>query len=301
MPPSIRNPHKLSLIALFIFISCTAREETPRPSAQVLGRYLQQSAATDPGEFDHLYRNVPESIDDICTLIKAQLIHPFDTGQFGDAIPKERTYEDRTIPDVRHMLQELLARDGSGLTLSRKPGNRLVLACVHHSLLLASILRHKGVPVRLRAGHATYIGNHSGLRVTHAICEVWDARRERWYLVDPDREKIDFKRHEFEFANETWCKLRSGDIDRKFYVSRYKSVDQAAAHVLWLDLSYITGADEPYWNDPPVVTKVGESLDDLGDTEIDLLDQIAALLDAPDSHLDELIRIKENNDCLNPD
>lgn len=174
-----------------------------------------------------------------------------------------------------------------------------MVACVHHSLLLASILRHQGVPVRLRAGNAKYISDDDRVRVSHAICEVWDAHRNVWFLVDPDRHRIDFNPREFEFASETWQKLRTQTIKKKYYISRYESVDQATAHLLCLDLSYVVGVEEPYWDDPPIVTKIDNSLKDISDTELQLLDKIAALLKDPDQHLDKLINTKADNNSLN--
>lgn len=287
----------LSLVTLII-VSCSNQKLDSTPSDQALHKYLEYSNYTTPGEFEYLYDNLPKDIKEICDLIKIQIVHPFDIDKFGDAIPKERAYEDRSIPTVEQMLKELVARDNQGLVASRKPKDRLVVACVHHSLLLASILRHQRVPVRLRAGNAKYIGDDKRIRVTHAVCEVWDDQRKIWFLVDPDRQRIDFDRKEFEFANETWHRLRNNTIDKKFYVSRYKSVDQASAHLVWLDLSYVTRTEEPYWNDPPLVTKVVKSFNDLSSSELQLLDKIAMLLNNPDHHLEELVDIKENNSSL---
>lgn len=289
----------ISLMTLFISVSCLQQENSPQPPTQVLTRYLEYSTQTDPGEFEYLYTNLPESIEDICVLIKKQLCHPFDIKQFEGKIPKDRVYEDRSIPNVEHMLKELLARDRRGLVSSRQPENRLIVACVHHSLLLASILRYKGIPVRLRAGNAKYIADDKRIRVSHAICEVWDERRNKWFLVDPDRHKIDFDRHEFEFACETWDRLNSTSIERKHYVSRYKSVDQATTHLVWLDLSYVTGAEDPYWRDPPIVQKTEQGIQNLSEPELQLLNRIATLLNQPDRHLNELIQIKEKNSSLN--
>ena len=117
-------------------------------------------------------------------------------------------YEEMELPTVSLILKELLKRNENGLAASLKPEERLVVACVHHSMLLASILRHQGIPVRIRAGHAKYIGGRKGIRVTHAICEVWDKEKSRWILGDPDRNRINFPRHEFEFAHEIWTRLR---------------------------------------------------------------------------------------------
>jgi len=283
------------LVILLISVLYAVKEEKPEPSEKVLNTYLQYSPYTDPGPFEYVYDNTPDSIEEICDLIKKQLIHPFDIEKFGDTIPKNRAFGDRSIPTVEGMLRELLLRDNRGLESSRKPQNRLVVACVHHSLLLASLLRHKGIPVRIRAGNAKYIGDDKRVRITHVICEVWNAHNNEWFLVDPDRNKIDFDRQEFEFACETWQKLRDERIERKYYFSRYKSVDQAAAHLVWLDLNYLVKAEEPYWNDPPLVLKIKNSINDISAGELHLLDRTARLLEDPDHNLDDLVEIVKNN------
>ncbi|MBN2399677.1 MAG: transglutaminase domain-containing protein [Candidatus Aminicenantes bacterium] len=295
---SINNLLSVSLIILIVFVSCSTQKLDSPPSDQVLQKCLEYSHYTTPGKFEYLYDNLPKDMEDICDLIKMQLVHPFDIEKFGEVIPKQRVYEDRAIPTVEQMLKELHARSSNDLVLSRKPKDRLVVACVHHSLLLAQILRHQGIPVRLRAGNAKYIGGDNKIRVTHVICEVWDNQRKVWFLVDPDRHKIDFDRQEFEFASETWQSLRKKNIERKFYISRYKSVDQASAHLLWLDLSYVMRTEEPYWNDPPLVNKVENSIDNLSSSELQLFDKIAMLLEKPDHHFGELIAVKENISSL---
>jgi hypothetical protein len=267
-------------------------------SKQVLEKHIEFSQYTDPGELKSLYENLPQSIDEVCDLIKKQLVHPFDIEKFGGKIPENRAVEDQAIPSVAQMLEELLKRDKNGLVPSRKPEDRLVVACVHHSMLLASILRYRRIPVRIRAGYAKYIGDDNNIRVSHVVCEVWDAEDNSWILVDPDRNKVDFDRREFEFVFETWELLRNGKIEKKHYVSRYQSVDQATAHLLCHDLSYVIGKEEPYWNDPPIVKKIVKDLSDISKTDLQLLDHIAELLEKPDNHLDELVQIQTNNHSL---
>lgn len=63
------------------------------------------------------------------------------------------------------MLRELLERDKNGLHSERPPNKRLIVACVHHSLLLASILRYRKFLVRLRAGNASYITDDPRINV----------------------------------------------------------------------------------------------------------------------------------------
>ena len=285
------------LLVLMTF-SCAARKQDDAPPDSTLNKYRQFSPYTNPGEFADLYKPLPESLDELCALIKKQLIHPFDLEKYADVIPKNRVYEDREFPTVSLMLKELLNRNGMGLVESRKPGERLVVACVHHSMLLASILRFRGVPVRIRAGYAKYIGGRNDIRVTHAICEVWDDEYSKWILVDPDRQRINFPRYEFEFSYETWNRLRNSHLGNELYISRYKSVDQATVHVICLDLSYIISKEEPYWLDPPIVFQVATSITDLSESELQVLDKIAGYLKDPDDHLDEMMFIQEKTPFL---
>ena len=281
------------LAILFFFVaSCSTKTQEDPPSNDVLDRHRQFSQYTEPGEFAYLYKGLPETLEELCALIKKQLIHPIDVRKFADEIPEGRTYEDRDYPAVSLMLTELLNRNSNGLVESRPPRERLVVACVHHSMLLASILRHRGIPVRIRAGFAKYIGDNKDLRVTHVVCEVWDCERNTWILVDPDRQKIDFPYHEFEFAHETWYRLRNNNINGKYFVSRYGNVHRATVHLLCHDLSYVIGNEEPYWKDPPIVSKVESDIAELSDAERETLDKIAELLNKPEDHLDELAKIQ---------
>ena len=279
------------LLSLFIFLYCSSEQSQHHPPKYVLEKHLEFSKYTNPCEYEYLYERVPESLYELCTLIKKQLVHPFDLKKYSGEIPKNRIFEDRKIPTVSLMLSELLKRDESGLSLSRQPENRLVVACVHHSMLLASILRHKGIPVRIRTGYAKYIGDDI-LRVSHVVCEVWNLKDKEWILVDPDRERIDFPRHEFEFAYDTWELIKSRDLDEEKYVSRYGTVDQSTVHLLCHDLSYVIGEEEIYWSDPPIVDKSQSGISSLSEAEFQSLDKIATFLREPDFHLATLTDIQ---------
>ena|ERR1035437_7606931 len=56
----------------------------------VLDFYRQYSTFTDPGEYAYLYKNLPDSLPELCSLIRSQFIHPFALSQYRDQIPKER-------------------------------------------------------------------------------------------------------------------------------------------------------------------------------------------------------------------
>jgi hypothetical protein len=242
-----------------------------------------------------LYEDLPESINNLCDLIKKQLIHPFDLDKFGDSIPDDRKYEDMNYPTVQEMLKELINRNNEGLVATRKPGERLVVACVHHNMLLASILRQRGIPVRIRAGYANYILKERKVKVSHVVCEVWNAEKNSWILVDPDRNRVDFPGDEFEFAHEAWNYLTSNRIDKLKYISRSQNIDQGILHLLCHDLYYILGSEELYWNDPPIVLKVENNISDLTEDELNIINRLAAYLENPDIHYKEMLKLYKEN------
>jgi hypothetical protein len=52
--------------------------ETKQFSGSVLNFYKQYSEFTDPGEYAYLYKNLPDSLPELCSLIKSQFIHPYE-------------------------------------------------------------------------------------------------------------------------------------------------------------------------------------------------------------------------------
>jgi formylglycine-generating enzyme required for sulfatase activity len=178
--------------------------------------YRQYSSFTDPGEYEYLYENLPDSLPELCSLIRSQFIHPYaELPQYSELIPRERRDESLKYPTVKSILEGLLSYDSSGIVNDRKPEDRLILICRHNAILLASILKYRGIPARVRCGHATYI--IPNFHTSHAICEVWNENDKRWMLVDPSMDMIDFSREKFDFSNESWLKMQKKEIDPNLY------------------------------------------------------------------------------------
>ncbi|HEX2920484.1 MAG TPA: hypothetical protein VHO50_04880, partial [Bacteroidales bacterium] len=165
--------------------------------------YKQYSSYTDPGEYAYLFKNLPDSLPELCRVIKSQIIHPFaELPNYGEQISKERSNEYTKYPTVKSVLEGLLAYNSSGLVIDRKPEDRLVLICQQNAISLASILKFRGIPTRVRYGFAPYL--MPGFHANHVICEVWNEKESRWILVDPSTGMIDFDRKEFDFSNDVW-------------------------------------------------------------------------------------------------
>ncbi|MGE5806821.1 MAG: transglutaminase domain-containing protein, partial [Ignavibacteria bacterium] len=183
-----------------------------KDDTQALNFYRQYSSFTDPGEYAYLYKNLPDSLPELCSLIKSQFIHPYaELPNYRDLIPRERWNELLKYPTVKSILEGLLSYDSRGLVKDRKPQDRLILTCREYAILLSSVLKYRGIPARTRYGHATYL--IPGFHVSHVICEVWNKNERRWMLVDPGTGMVDFSRDNFDFSNEAWLKLQRKEID----------------------------------------------------------------------------------------
>jgi hypothetical protein len=289
------------LLVIYAAFACAQRDTAQEPAEEVLGFYRQFSPYTDPGEHAHLYDGLPESIDDVCELIKKQLIHPLELGELRNRVPEERHYEDTVYVTVEAMLGGLLEHDSRGLIPERKPQDRIFVACVHHAMLFASIMKHRGIPARLRCGFAPYIGEAVGrrdLHPGHVICEVWDAGKRRWILVDPDRRMVDIPRGRFEFACDVWRKRRADRIDSGMYRTYRAGGDYALAHMLCLDLRCVLNNEVSYWLDPPVADDPDVVIDGIEQDRLEILDRLADLLGRPDGSLDELARLLDEHEYL---
>lgn len=257
----------------------------------VLDFYKQYSSFTDPGEYTYLYKNLPDSLPELCSLIKSQFIHPYaELPQYSDQIPRERWNESIKYPTVRSILEGLLSHDSRGLVKDRKPADRLVLGCRENAILLASILKYRGIPARVRAGHATYL--IPDFHTSHAICEVWNIKEKRWMLVDPGTGLIDFSRDEFDFSNEAWLKMQKKEIDPDIYGNpgEYSGFVSILAK-LNTDLASLLGNEYPVYQYAPILDNAFKNDNKLSTEQIEMLNKISEIMKSLDA--DNLAKLQE--------
>ncbi|MCP4544353.1 MAG: transglutaminase domain-containing protein [Chloroflexi bacterium] len=261
--------------------------------SEAMNHYQQYGKNTDPGEFAYLYAELPESLEDLCKLVKTQLIHPVEVKQYTDVLPEGRTREDADFYSVNDMLNELVARNPQGLTMEREPAERLVLSCRFHAMLLVSMVKSQGIPARVRVGFGGYLAPESGKHYDHWISEIWNDQEARWMSVDPDVQRIDFD--EFELAWDVWQRARAGEIDPQKY----------GFHIWW-GMDYIVGNmchdlfanlnnEIIYWQGPNLFYKEAK---ELTSEETAFVDRLAHLLKCPEDNLDELMRLTVEHDLL---
>jgi transglutaminase-like putative cysteine protease len=92
------------------------------------------------------------------------------------------------------MLAELYRRDKKGFHHKRAESDKIILTCRYVSVLVASILKTKGIPCRVRSGFAPYFNLYGERAADHWINEYWNAKKERWVAIDVDG-SLDAKGH----------------------------------------------------------------------------------------------------------
>ena len=299
----MKNTLFILMISILMEFGC-AENSTPKPDGQILKNkfnkdsisvldfYRQYSSFTNPGEYGYVYKNLPDSLSELCSLIKSQFIHPYaELPQYREQIPKERwNYESLKYPTVNSILKGLLSYDSRGLVKDRKPEDRLVLGCREYAIVLASVLKYRGIPARARYGHATYIMPE--FHVSHVICEVWNENDKRWMLVDPGLNMIDFSREKFDFSNEAWLQMQKKEIDPNLYGNpgQYSGLVSILAKVNG-DLASLLGTEYTIYQYAPILDYAFQNKNQLTSRHIETLNRISELMKSIDA--DNLSKLQE--------
>ena len=296
----IKNEKMKNTVLIFLIFILTISGCSPQQNVKftgkesVLGFYKQYSTFTDPGEYAYLYKNLPDSLPELCSLIKSQFIHPFtELPQYSELIPKERWNESVNYPTVKSILKGLISYDSRGIVKDRKPENKLVLGCHEYAIILASIMKYRGIPARVRCGHATYLV--PGFHESHTICEVWNKNDKRWMLVDPSTNMIDFKRDKFDFSNDTWIQMQQGKIDPNLYglPGIYTGVASIVGKIS-PDLAYLLGNEYPLNQYAPMLDFVFKN-NKLTKEQTEIVNRISELMKLLDAtNLSKLQEIYDN-------
>ena len=234
--------------------------------------YCTHSRRTDPGDLASMLNGLPRDVEAICEVARAQTIHHNLRPHLG--VPREKWAgmanvwpPGAPIPGMRDLLAALRARPPHVLSRERAPIDRLVGACMLESIFLTGLLRHRGIPARVRAGYfADTMGN-----AEHVIAFWEDVCRARGVAgdlreSDPDgwkrvmngitqREQIDVDKHIEHWVCEYWddavrsCRLldandtflhASSGLDVGFHLPK---AHYEFAHEAWRRLRSQDGVD----------------------------------------------------------
>lgn len=282
---------------------------------EILEFYKQTSKFTDLGYYKNFARDLPDDIDKLCVLQRMQIIHPTVYKDvnirnkskcfWGDMTKVSITrlnYEEDYFPTAQSMIAELL-RKNPDYSINRKAEDKIHITCRGQAILLASILKAKGVPARVRSGFAPYI-RYDGISYDHWITEYYDEREKRWKLVDADEHclnsKIEFDLNDipydkFIFGANAYLGLRDGSINQEniLFASNPVTIGmKAALRALFYDFHSLMNNEIIFLHIPRYIKANNFKL---SGEEYKELDYLARLMLEPNKNFKELKYIWENN------
>lgn len=283
----------------------------------ILEFYKKASLYTELGLYAHFARKLPDAINELCSLQRNQIIHPFDLSDeemrkdpnsfYGNMTKIPRTslrYENDLYPTAQAMLAELLRRD-KNYSVNRKIEDKIHVCCREQAILLASILKVKGIPTRVRSGFCKYINTSGKQAGDHWITEYYDIKLGRWVLVDADmyfdkdileEDHIDFNlldipHEKFIFGAEAYLGLRENKFrpEEIYYASSPLTIGiEASLHGLFYDFHSLMNNEIIFLHLPKYIRDKNFKL---SEGEYAELDELAKLMLDPDENFDKLLEI----------
>lgn len=279
----------------------------------ILEFYKKTSCYTDLGAYKEFAQNLPDDIEELCLLQRNQIIHPVNlidekwrnnkNSFFGDMtkVPITRLeYEDDIFPTAQSILAELL-RKNCNYSKNREIQNKVHVTCRGQAILLASILKAKGISARARSGFAAYTDNE-GIYWDHWITEYFDEISGKWQLADADCccNDIDFNpynlpREKFLFGANAWLGVRQQEYKEEIicYDSNPVTIGlKAAIRGLFYDFHCLMNDEIIFLHIPKYVR---DKNFELSEEEYKELDDLAELMCEPDTNFKKLQEIWESN------
>jgi len=275
-----------------------------------LEHYRAFSQFTYPGFYqERLRRDLPTDIGQLGRLVKQQVIHSLllsesrEGGQINPVygnireVPWYRQGEDDYFPTAASILAELYHRDPRGFVPDRAVENKLIITCRFVAILMATILKTRGIPARVRAGYAPYIRS-DGMEV-HWITQYWHAPAERWITIDADAsledrafDPFDMPPDTFCFAANAWLAVRAGRQDASLYIVDNVSALENLATQLFFDFHCLMNNEIPY-TQAPVFIAIDFNM--VEEEKLQAIDALARLLLELEENFSQLQTIWETN------
>ncbi len=284
---------------------------------KVFDFYREFSMYTNPGLYQKtLKKDLPNDVKKIGEIVRKNIIHRTTLAagnvgtnadkKFGDMtkVPWYRQPEDDILITSAAMLAELYRRDKKGFTKNRKEKDKLVVTCRFVAILMASILKSKGIPCRVRAGHAPYfdMGKVGKVSTDHWINQYWNWKR--WVTIDVDGswslhdtfDPYNMPDGKFDFSADAWLAIRSKKISPDyFYNAGGKRGSVVVFWSLFYDFHCLMNNEILYIYGPSNNYGVPEVFDNLSEKELKEIDELARLMQNPDENFDKLQKVWNTN------
>jgi hypothetical protein len=245
------------------------------------GPYRAVTRFTDPADFAFLLADLPGDVDGICEIASRQTMHHNLRAYYGVPVSHWTGLVRVWPPVMRDVLQALSRLPPGRLTTSRAPEQRILSACVLESHLLACLLRHAGIPVRIRAGYFQHVRSSD-----EHVVDFW-ASLAHGNVETGCRLPAGY----FEYAHQAWRRLRSGSgVDPRQHAEDPQDGWSHIRSQLLSDFYSLLRHDVAGAGDPASASwqfLKGLTYAAAAAPELDHLDQLAGLL-ARDAALPEL-------------
>lgn len=154
----------LLLISLLIIMSAISFNSLRQSNVP----YVGFSRCTDPGDYAWMLRKTSDDIQDLCDVVRHQVIHHLLLYYTDSSLDRQRLckndYSSRAVDLLKFIHREnvfLLDSNSSG-------AKKFIGTCTTESYLLACLLRYHGYKVRIRAGFLKDIRQNE-----NCICRFW--------------------------------------------------------------------------------------------------------------------------------
>lgn len=274
---------------------------------QELYFYSKLGPLTDPQEYYFFIEQQPDNVEQICESISSLILNDFLYSIHCLQIP-DLCSDDVNLRSIKEKLTEINQRIQCNEFIKENDSCSLG-NCRDISLTLCAILRHKGIPARLRSGFATFFNPIK--KFDHWICEYWNAEKYNWDRIDgwmyqikkyidklPDEYAKSFSylglnplyldSKFFITGAEAWEKCRNGEDEFKNY-----GTYQIGLEGEWFvrdnmirDLFCLIKTEPLPWDCWGIMGKQNQTIDE---TEYMLLDKIASVLSSGNVPLKTLL------------
>lgn len=248
---------------------------------------------TAPGQFtgllafaDHV-DHVSSDAESLARIVQGLLIREGLTAAYGVSMSPARVAE-KQLHSAVAMLTQAKRLDSNPITNARSPGNRVVGVCRHFATLFVALMRHKGIPARVRCGFAAYFA--PGKYLDHWIGEYWNAAQQRWILVDAQVDDVqrtlfglsidtlDVPRDQFLVGGDAWRICQEGADPMNFGIAGTQMWGLVEVYGdLFQDLAALQNVELLPWG------WYGLALDQTGMDEVALIDRLAEISSQADS------------------
>ena len=264
-----------------------------------LAYYGRQGPFTDPEEYASLFDGLPADVPALCRVVQGLVIHFLWAKAYGVAVTDERRPEMEIRP-VSRKLAHLVAGDSRPLGIARDAHARMLGTCRDFSVMLCGMLRHRGIPARVRCGFATYF--QADQYEDHWIVQYWQPVERRWVMVDAQLDALQRDQLHVDFDTADLPEGRFLPAGRAWQMCRDRKADPEKFGILgmsgrWFvrgnvvrDLLALNKLEVSPWDTWRLATKDNNALTD---AHLALCDRIAAVTQSDDVDLTEIRAIYE--------